>query len=72
MKAEQVTQTAESLSPMQAELLKRADDIFKSIGEAVTKASDIAAEQIPDIAMQYVTYDVSCVPSKQLSLLVFC
>ena len=56
MKAEQVTQTAESLSPMQAELLKRADDIFRSIGEAATKASEFASEQIPDIAMQYVTY----------------
>lgn len=56
MKAGQVTQTAESLSPMQAELLKRADDIFRSIGEAATKASEFASEQIPDIAMQYVTY----------------
>lgn len=55
--------TAEALSPIQREVLDRADQIFSSIGSAVSKASDLAisagkavASEIPDIAFQYVTY----------------
>jgi hypothetical protein len=51
------------LSPIQNEVLKRADAILDSIGSAVSKASDLAmqggravAEQIPDVAFQYVAY----------------
>jgi hypothetical protein len=51
------------LSPMQNELLRRADSIFDSISNTVSKASDLAiqggkavAEQIPDIAFQYIAY----------------
>ena len=44
------------LSPLQQELLTRADTIFLSIGDVVGKASTFAAEQIPDIALQYVAY----------------
>lgn len=45
-----------NLSPLQQELLNRADTIFNSIGAAVGKASTLAAEQVPDIALQYVAY----------------
>ena len=51
------------LSPMQEELLKRADAIFASIGDAVSKASDVAvqagqvvAKEVPDIAFQYIAF----------------
>ena len=54
---------ANGLSPLQNEVLRRADAIFDSIGSTVSKASDLAmqggkavAEQIPDIAWQYVAY----------------
>lgn len=46
----------ETLTPLQAELLSRADSIFDSIGKSVEKASTFASEQIPDIAMQYVAF----------------
>lgn len=57
------TNTASTMSPMQQELLNRADKIFDWIGNSVDKVSDLAiqggqvvAQQIPDIAFQYVTY----------------
>lgn len=48
---------AETLTPMQQQLLDRADAIFASIGTAVGKATDFAAEQIPDIAVQFIAYN---------------
>jgi hypothetical protein len=54
---------ASGLSPMQAELLGRADAIFASVGSAVSKATDFAveggkavAQEIPEIAFQYVAF----------------
>lgn len=54
---------AEGLSPIQRELLSRADDIFATIGSAVSSATDAAvragavvAKEIPDIAWQYIAY----------------
>lgn len=54
---------AEGLSPMQRELLSRADTIFATIGNAVSSATDAAvragavvAKEIPDIAWQYIAY----------------
>lgn len=44
------------LSPMQEQLLQRADSIFASISTTVAKATDFASEQIPDIAIQYVAF----------------
>ncbi len=48
---------------MQEELLARADKIFDWIGQSMDKVGDLAiqggkavAEQVPDIAMQYVAY----------------
>ena len=46
----------DKLSPIQQELLMRADSIFKALGEAATKAYDVAGTQIPDMALQYVMY----------------
>lgn len=46
----------DKLSPIQQELLMRADSIFKTLGEAATKAYDVASTQLPDLAVQYVLY----------------
>jgi hypothetical protein len=46
----------ETLSPMQAELLKRADSIFEGISSTVATGVDFAKEQVPDIAYQFITY----------------
>lgn len=63
--AEQAASVAQAsgLSPMQQELLNRADAIFASIGAAVSKASDAAiaaggavAREVPDIAFQYIAF----------------
>lgn len=48
---------AEKLSPLTQELLNRADSIFSKIAEAASKAGDFAAEQLPDIAYQFVAYN---------------
>lgn len=52
-----------ALTPLQSELLARADSIFASIGNVVSAASETAitagqavAREIPDIAIQYVMY----------------
>lgn len=47
---------ANKLSPMQEQVLQRADSIFASISAGVAKAGEFASEQIPDIAMQYVMF----------------
>lgn len=70
------------LSPMQQELLNRADAIFNSIGNAAGKASDLAieggklvAEQVPDIAVQYITFGRAYLTLKvvlALALVVIC
>ena len=44
------------VTPMQQQLLSQASNILQSITETVSKASEFAAEQIPDIALQYVAY----------------
>lgn len=52
-----VTKTAlPMISPIQQEMLNRADSIMNAISSTVSKASNFAADQIPDIAMQFVTY----------------
>lgn len=48
---------ADKLSPMQEELLKRADSIFGAISTAVGQAKDLAVEQLPDIAYQFIAYN---------------
>ena len=46
----------ETLTPMQQELLDRADSIFESVAKTVTNITDIAKEQLPDIAHQYLMF----------------
>ena len=53
----------QTLSPLQQELLNRADSILAAVGDTVKSATnvagqavDFAKEQLPDIAMQYVAY----------------
>ena len=53
---EAVKQVADGLSPLQHELLARADSIMASISTTVDKASNFAAEQVPDVALQYVAF----------------
>jgi hypothetical protein len=48
--------TTSTLTPIQTELLTRADTILNSISGAVGKATTLASEQIPEIAIQYVMY----------------
>lgn len=45
------------LSPLEQELLNRADAIFTYVGEAAEKAANFAGQQIPDIAIQYIAYN---------------
>ena len=47
----------ETLSPLATELLSRADSIFAKIAEAAGKAGDFAAEQLPDIAYQFIAFN---------------
>lgn len=46
----------EKLSPLQQELLSRADSILSKISEVATKGSEIVMEQLPDIVVQYINY----------------
>lgn len=47
---------SDKLSPMQEQLLGQASNILQSVTETVSKAADFASSQVPDIALQYVTY----------------
>lgn len=46
-----------NLTPIQTELLNRADSIFKTNAETASKVSDFAAEQLPDIAYHYIAME---------------
>lgn len=45
-----------SLTPVQQELLNRADSIMSSIGDAVNRGAEFVQGQVPDIALQYVAF----------------
>lgn len=45
-----------SLTPVQQELLNRADSIIASIGDAVNRSTEFVQGQVPDIALQYVAF----------------
>lgn len=47
---------SDKLTPLQQALLDRADNIMDSIATTVNKASAFAADQVPDIALQYVAF----------------
>ena len=51
-----MTKATETLSPIQQELLNRADSIFNSISKAASTSLDFAKEQLPDIAIQFIMY----------------
>lgn len=44
------------LSPMQEEIFRRIDGIFSAIASTVERAGQFAAEQLPDVALQYVAF----------------
>ncbi len=52
--------TKETLSPLQEQLIQRADAIFAKVSEAAAAAAagaDFAAAQLPDIAYQYIAFN---------------
>lgn len=48
--------TTETLTPIQQELMTRADTIIASITQTVSSATTFVQEQLPDIAIQFITY----------------
>jgi hypothetical protein len=57
MAKQQATEAvSDKLSPLQQALLDRADAVMDSMSAAVSKASSFAADQVPDIALQYVAF----------------
>ena len=57
MKENMTEKVVETLSPMQQELLNRADSIFETLKQGAIVAKDFAMEQLPDIAMQYIVFN---------------
>lgn len=45
-----------TLTPIQQELLNRADTIMASIGNAVNRGAEFVQGQVPEIALQYVAF----------------
>ena len=63
----------DQLSPLQQQLLDRADSIMNSIATTVDKASTFAAEQVPDIALQYVAFGRASLSAYMaIGVIVFC
>ena len=63
----------DALTPLQQNLLDRADSIMDSIATTVDKASTFAAEQVPDIALQYVAFGRASITAYvALSMVMFC
>lgn len=63
----------DQLTPLQQQLLDRADSIMDSIATTVDKASTFAAEQVPDIALQYVAFGRASISAYMaISVVVFC
>lgn len=63
----------DQLTPLQQQLLDRADSIMDSIATTVNKASTFAAEQVPDIALQYVAFGRASISAYvAISVIVFC
>lgn len=57
MKENMTEKVVETLSPMQQELLNRADSIFETLKQGAIVAKDFAMEQLPDIAQQYILFN---------------
>lgn len=72
-KKQDVDVVNDSLTPLQQELLNRADSIMNSIASTVDKASTFAAEQVPDIALQYVAFGrASLTTYMTIGVVLFC
>jgi hypothetical protein len=73
-KKQQAAEVAnDQLTPLQQQLLDRADSIMDSIATTVDKASTFAAEQVPDIALQYVAFGRASITAYMtISVIVFC
>lgn len=61
---------SDKLSPMQQEMLSRADEIFKSVGKAVNAATEFGKEQIPDIAYQFIAFNRAYITTLELIFVV--
>lgn len=74
MSKKQAAETAnEALTPLQQQLLDRADSIMDSIATTVSKASTFAAEQVPDIALQYVAFGRATLSAYlAIAIVLFC
>lgn len=59
------------LSPLEQELLSRADSIFASIAKAATAATDFAAAELPDIAHQFILYNTAVYGMYTIIALIF-
>ena len=63
----------DQLTPLQQQLLDRADSIMDSMANTVEKASTFAAEQVPDIALQYVAFGRASLSAYMaISVIIFC
>jgi len=51
------TKAVESLTPLQTELLNKADVILGYVGNTVNAAVEFTKEQVPDIAYQFITFN---------------
>jgi len=52
-----MSKEVEKLTPMQEELLSRADSIFATMKEAAMAAKDFAMDQLPDIVHQLIVFE---------------
>lgn len=55
-KTETVKKTIEGLSPLQQEVLNRADAIVGSIRDSISKAGEFLMEHLPSLAQEYIAY----------------
>jgi len=51
------TKSVESLTPLQTELLNKADVILGYVGNTVNAAVEFTKEHVPDIAYQFITFN---------------
>lgn len=52
-----MSKEVEKLTPMQEELLSRADSIFATMKEAAMAAKDFAMDQLPEIVQQLILFE---------------
>lgn len=52
-----MTKEVTGLSPLEQEVLSRADNIFASVSTAAGQVVELGKEQLPDIAYQFIMYN---------------